>query len=183
MVPDTVVALLQASIPGIIVAFLTYFIIIGRDNRRDRRYDVNARSLLMHEVASNGTALSNFWNEINALDTKNHANATDHLEAMVAAGLFSHPLPHWSIIRWQQFPAQAFTALKPEELQLVDLHYRQLQGFSDLYARMVTLFPDEQEIYARDRFWTNRYADTHSALFTRVKEQASEILQNPLIRG
>jgi hypothetical protein len=150
---------LLATLPGVLVALVSYWLTIVRERRERQEANANARLALSLEMRANRGALDAFWREINALDAEGKELASEeHLAGMAYGGVLRHRLPHWRSGRWEQFPAPAFGALTAKEVAMIDQVYRDLWTISDLYAEMLALEPDEREQLNPDRFWYNRYA-------------------------
>src|SRR5260370_18432019 len=61
---------LAASLPGILVALLTFWLTTRRENAQARQGRVNARALLALEMEDNAGALRQFWEQIHRLDAE-----------------------------------------------------------------------------------------------------------------
>ncbi len=180
---NEIVGVILASIPGVIVALLTYYLRILGEVRQRREQERNAATLLSLEVTRNQAALAKFWNEINALDEKGAAAGNEeHLSGMAYGGLLARVLPHWSFVRWERMPSEALATLDAKTLAELDSIYGDLHIITDLYAQLVTLLPDEREQLKNDRFWYNRFAWMHSGIYAQLNRVVERVLaaRNPL---
>lgn len=138
---------------------------------------MRTRAVLALEVASNRGALEGFCRTLDALDKERKPPGTEeHLASMAFGGLLSYTLPNWSVVRWERLPPQAYAALTAGELAALDAIYRDLRGIADLYARLVTLTPQEMEELGKDRFWYNRYAGWRSGIYARLAQVVARVL-------
>jgi hypothetical protein len=182
-VNDNVTGVILASVPGVLVALLTYYLRLLSESRQRRQLAYNARALLSLELTRNQEALATFWRQINALDEKGAAaGSEEHLAGMALGGLLARVLPHWSYVRWERMPSQALATLDAKVLSELDGIYRDLHVITDLYAQMTTLLPDEREVLNNDRFWYNRYAYWRNGIFAQLSQNVERVLnaRNPL---
>jgi hypothetical protein len=174
---------LLASVPGVLIALLAFRLQVRRDNLAEARATKNARQLLSLELEGNRTALNDFWNEINNLDTQHFdMRSDDHLTAVTEAGFLTYPLPHWNTTRWQPATPAWLEVLTEGEVALVDRIYRDLDTIADMHKRIVTLTPSEQELMDKDRFWASRFTSMRNRLFARFVDLVDRTLtaSNPL---
>ena len=180
---DQITGVILASVPGVLVALLTYYLRILGEVRQKRHLAENAAALLSLELTRNQEALATFWREINALDEKSAAaGSEEHLAGMAYGGLLARVLPHWSYVRWERMPSAALATLNAKAFTELDSIYSDLRVITDLYTQLVTLQPDEREQLNNDRFWYNRFAYLHSGYFAQLSPIVERILaaRNPL---
>ncbi len=139
---EVIAALFVASLPGIVVAFLTQYLTQRREDQNTRRLYASARQLLALEVENNRASLDAFWRTIESLDTKQYQDPKEHLAALAANGLLGYVLPHWSFARWERLEPKTYAAFDQKELTLVDQmksgageHHGPLHGAGDADAR------------------------------------------------
>ena len=179
---DQLTAALLASIPGIIVAFLSYYLTVYNNARQVRQFRANARRLIVLEIAANLKALQAFWQALQALDKEPQGkNAEQHLAELASNGLLAYTPPSWSATHWERFPADAIGAFSANELDVIDAHYRGMPQVVELFTKLVTLAPDEKDILNKDRFWFNRFADWRSTIYTRLNDQVNALLKAPSV--
>ncbi|HKV84480.1 MAG TPA: hypothetical protein VJN88_07990 [Ktedonobacterales bacterium] len=162
LVGDYVTALLIASVPGVLVALLTQYLTVRRQNEVERQMVANAQLLLSLEFEDNQQALATFWTGLNALDKEeSHPDDQDaHLIAIVRAGLLNQTIPRWSHVRWQHVSPRALAEISPKDLAVMDQCYRDLDAISDLFTKLITLNPDEKAyLDGGHRFWYNNFPD------------------------
>jgi hypothetical protein len=170
---QAVITEVGATAPGVVIALLTYWLAIGRENARDRRARQNALTLLALEIESNRAALGEFWRAINALDPEDATRGADdketekHLAAMADAGWLGYTPPELPSVRWDHFPPDALAALSRKQALEIDALYRDLRAVTDLYARMMRIEPEERELL-QNRFWYNYFADNRVERFQRL---------------
>jgi hypothetical protein len=182
-VNSDVTGVILASVPGVLVALLTYYLRILSEVRQKRQLAENAAALLSLELTRNQESLATFWREINALDKEGAApGSEEHLAGMASGGLLARVLPHWSFVRWERMPSEALAALNTKALAQIDSIYSDLRVITDLYTQLVTLQPDEREELNKDRFWYNRFAWMHSGYFAQLTPIVERVLavRNPL---
>jgi hypothetical protein len=182
-VNSDVTGVILASVPGVLVALLTYYLRILSEVRQRRQLAENAAALLSLELTRNQESLATFWREINALDKEGAApGSEEHLAGMASGGLLARVLPHWSFVRWERMPSEALAALNTKALAQIDSIYSDLRVITDLYTQLVTLQPDEREELNKDRFWYNRFAWMHSGYFAQLTPIVERVLavRNPL---
>ncbi|MGH2487401.1 MAG: hypothetical protein ACRDHE_15440 [Ktedonobacterales bacterium] len=184
LVGDYVAALLIASVPGVLVALLTQYLSVRHENAVERQMIANAQLLLSLEFADNQQALANFWTGLNALDKDGHPDDKDaHLEALVTSGLLNQTAPRWSNTRWKRISPRAVAELTAKDLAVLDQTYRDLDSVSDVFAKLITLSPDEKK-YLDDggRWWPQRYVDVRKDTFARLETTVTRVLaaSNPL---
>jgi hypothetical protein len=164
--------ILLAAIPGVLIALLTHWLDIRRQNQLMRQESQNGRKLLGLEITSNRAALTAFWQQINDLDKDKTAKETkSHVAAMAEGGLLSYALPQWNFTRWHHSQPDWLATLSGKEVEQIDGFYRDLQLIADLHARLITLTPQEQtylEMGSNARFWTLRYGEMRDVLFDRL---------------
>jgi len=180
---DSVIALVVAAVPGIIVALFTNYLNVRREDAQARRLIANARVLLGMELENNRQALDTFWREINGMDKEGVAEAPQsHLAGMAAGGLLDYAVPRWSFTRWERIFPQVVATLEPKQVAEIDQIYRDLRAISELFEKLVTLTPEERQELDRDRFWYNRYAGWRGAMFERLSALVTRAsaLQNPM---
>jgi hypothetical protein len=182
-VNSDVTGVILASVPGVLVALLTYYLRILSEVRQKRQLAENAAALLSLELTRNQESLATFWREINALDKEGAApGSEEHLAGMASGGLLARVLPHWSFVRWERMPSEALAALNTKALAQIDSIYSDLRVITDLYTQLVTLQPDAREELNKDRFWYNRFAWMHSGYFAQLTPIVERVLavRNPL---
>lgn len=184
---DSAAALIIASVPGVLVALVTQWLNVRHENEVERRSVANAQMLLALEIEENQRALGVFWTELNALDKEGHAgDPVAHLEALVTAGLLNQTSPRWSSARWGHVSPRALAELARKDLAVVDQIYRDLERIGDLFAKLVTLSPEEKK-YLDDgtRFWYKRYPDIRGETYAQLAVLVTRALAavNPLKGG
>lgn len=178
-----VTGVILASIPGVLVALLTYYLRILGEVRQKRQLGDNAATLLSLELTRNQELLSKFWREINALDEKGAAaGSEEHLSGMAFGGLLTRVLPQWSFVRWERMPSEALAALNAKALMDIDSVYSDLHTITDLYTKMMALTPEEREELNKDRFWYNRFGYWRSIYLAQLTPIVERVLaaRNPL---
>lgn len=179
-VAASVAALIVASVPGILVALVSHYLTLRREDQLARRLIANARMLLGLEVERNRAALDAFWRGMNDLDKeRKEAGAEGHLAAMASGGLLGQTPPHWSYTRWERIAPQALATLSEQDIATIDQSYRDLRSLSDLFSQLVTLTPEERAELERDRFWFNRYAGWRVGTFERLAQVTHGVLAAP----
>src|SRR5262249_54171284 len=151
--------------------------------RQRRQLADNAATLLSLELTRNQDLLSTFWRDINALDEKGAAaGGEEHLSGMAFGGLLARVLPQWSFVPWERMPSEALAALNAKALMDVESLYSDLHTITDLYAKMVTLLPEEREELNKDRFWYTRFAYWRSIYLTQLTPIVERVIaaKNPL---
>ena len=178
-------AALLASLPGVLVALLTYWLSIWRERRRLQQQQTNVRALLSLEVESNRAILRQFWDDINRLDKERDTpgrSAFEHLAGMAAGGLLVYARPTWSYVRWERFPSDALGGLGEAEAQAVDTMYRDLRAIGERYDKMLTIDPEERALLDKDRFWVNRFADGRVRAFEQLNQIVNHALATPSLK-
>jgi hypothetical protein len=176
-------AFFVAFIPGVLIALIADFLSRRRDTERERRVNENARTLLALEVGSNLTALRDFWQTINGLDTERQRDGLEaHLAAMAQNGLLGYTAPRWSVARWERLAPQTAGALDKRDIFSLTRVYAGLREIGDLYGQILTIPDDERAILDGDRFWYNRFAGNRIRFFERLQRQVTETLSlgNPI---
>lgn len=179
---ELILSVFIASIPGVVVAFLSQYLERRREDQNNRRIYLSARGLLAAEVNNNRATLQAFWRAINDLDTAKHSDFKEHLAAMAENGLLGYPLPHWSLARWQRLEAITFAGFTQGELTGVDQINRGLETITDLYTQLITLTPEEKAEMATGsahRFWPSYYAGWRDLTFTKLTEAVTQVLDAP----
>jgi hypothetical protein len=177
---------LAASLPGILVALLTFWLTTRRENAQARQGRVNARALLALEISSNADVLRQFWDQIHRLDKDfvpgrplTDDQLKDHLAAMANGGwVGGYTLPRWSVVRWEGFPATALGGLSGKQLSEIDAVYRDLRGLSDAYDKFMYISPEER-VYLDNmggRFWALRFAEARVEMYKRLDAGVQRIL-------
>ena len=182
-VQTTLLTLLVAAVPGVLIALLAHQLDLRRDAQAERRLSQNARTLLGLELDANRAILTTFWTTINGLDRPDaRQNAHGHLAGMAENGLLSYTLPTWGFTRWENLSPKSLASLTSSDLKTIDAMYRSLHAITDMYAKIVTITPDEMAQLNKDRFWANRFADWRNDLFTRLTAEVERVLHanNPL---
>jgi hypothetical protein len=146
-----VLAIIGATLPGVLVALISDYLSSRREAGEAQRLSANARMLVQLEVASNRDALRTFWDTVNGLDKEQKTSAEEHLAGMAYGGMIGYTLPEWSFVRWERFPPQAFGALRTKEVAELDMLYRELRAITEMYAKLVTFSPDERDELNKDR--------------------------------
>jgi len=176
---------LIASLPGVLVALLTYWLSIWRERQRIQQQQNNARALLSLEVESNRAILRQFWDDINRLDKERDTpgrSTHEHLAGMAAGGLLGYARPTWSYVRWDHFPSDALGGLGAAEAQVVDGMYRDLRAIGERYDKMLSIDPEERALLDKDRFWMNRFADPRVRAFEQLGQIVSRALSTPPLK-
>jgi hypothetical protein len=181
--PDVLVA----SLAGILVALVTFWLTTRRENAQARQGRVNARTLLALEIEDNASALRQFWEQIHRLDAAyvpgrplNDDQLTAHLAAMAEQGwVGGWVLPRFSVVRWERFPASALGGLTSKQLGEIDAAYRDMRAFSDAYDKLIYISPEERkelEENMHGRFWPQRFAESRIEMYKRVDANVQRIL-------
>jgi hypothetical protein len=184
---EGVAAVIAASVPGVLVALLSHYLTLRRENQVTRRLIANARTLLGLEMERNRAALDAFWRGMNDLDhgmgdldkDREADDAEGHLAGMAYGGLIRQTPPHWSFTRWERIAPQALATLSEQELAEIDQSYRDLRTVSDLFSQLVTFTPEERAILDKDHWWFNRYADWRMSTFQRLAQVTNQVLAAP----
>ncbi len=179
---ELILSVVIASIPGIVVAFLSQYLAQRREIQNNRRIYVSARGLLATEVNNNRRTLETFWRTINGLDAAAHTDLKEHLAAMAENGLLGYQMPHWSLARWQRLEAITFAAFAEDELSGVGEINRGLEGITDLDTQLITLTPEEKaqmESGSVNRFWPSYYAGWRDLTFTTLTQAINQVLDAP----
>jgi hypothetical protein len=86
-------------------------------------------------------------------------------------------------VRWQRISPRAVAELAAKDLAVMDQTYRDLDAITDLFAKLITLSPDEKK-YLDDggRWWPGRYVDVRKDTFARLDTAVARALaaKNPL---
>lgn len=181
-VVPAVFGLAGAALPGVLVALLSHYLSTRRAAGETRQRLANARALVALEFDANRASLNTFWTTVNALDPEPQGKSTEaHLAAMTEHGLLSYTLPEWSFVRWDAFAPESFGALTSEELVKLDSAFRDLRAVTDMYTRMVTLTPQEQE-YVFTRFGYNQFAGWRTPAFERLAVVVDRVLNAKPLR-
>ena len=161
-----------ASLPGIIVALLTYWLTIRHEAILATRAAGNELALLRFEYASNRAALAAFWQSVTDLANIPLPEHEEYegLALLARNGLIGQPPspPRWSFTRWESISAPALSRLAEKDLAELDQTYRGLHTISDLYSKLVTFSPEERAILDRERFWPHWYRDMRQTTFDRL---------------
>ena len=189
---SSVFDVLAASLPGIVVALLTFWLTTRRENAEARQGRVNARALLALEMGNNAETLRQFWDQIHRLDKQyvsgrplTDDQLKEHLAAMANEGwVGGYALPRWSLVRWEHFPSTALGGLNSKQLNEIDAAYRDLRALNDAYEKMMYISPEERTYLDNmgGRFWTQRFADARVDIYKRVDAIAQRIQQNQPLR-
>ncbi len=182
-----------ASLPGVIVALLTYWLTTRRANLDARRAGDNARALLALEMDNNADALRRYWDQIHRLDKTfvpgnpmTDDQLKEHLAAMATAGwVGGYVLPKWSFVRWDGFPATALGGIDPKQLTEIDSAYRDLRALGDNYDKFMYISPEERTYLDTmgGRFWAQRFADARVEMYKRLDAQVQRVVQNQPLRS
>lgn len=176
---QSLINVLAATLPGVLVA-LVAFLLTQRGQNQDRlRLQANARRLLALETGANAATLRAFWEKINQLDAEHSADVEIHLRGMAAGDLLSYDMPVMRATRWDHFALEAGSAFSGPEIERLDTFYRQLTEITDLYAKIVTLTPEETQITTGNRFWFNQFANWRVTLFQRLTADVERFLKSP----
>ena len=184
---NNVLYVLAASLPGILVALLAFWLTTRRENTQARQGRINARALLALEMEDNAGALRQFWEQIHRLDAAyvpgrplNDEQLTAHLAAMAEQGwVGGWVLPRFSVVRWERFPAAALGGLTSKQLGEIDATYRDLRAFSDAYDKLIYISPEERkelEENMHGRFWPQRFAESRIEMYKRLEALVQRIL-------
>jgi hypothetical protein len=176
----TVLGVVAAALPGVFVALFAQYLAQRHEAQVERRLNATQRLMVAGELAHNREALRAFWQEISALDSEPQSEgAESHLAQMYKGGLLNAVLPAWSFVRWESLPTRALGALSPKEAAVIEQVYRELRTISDLYARLVTLTPDERaQIEAGGsvgRFWYNYVSTWRLGTFERLEQAVQRV--------
>ncbi|HLJ81336.1 MAG TPA: hypothetical protein VKT52_07625 [Ktedonobacterales bacterium] len=179
---ETIAAIFIASLPGIVVAFLTQYLAQRREDQNRRRLYASARRLLALEVENNRASLDAFWRTINDLDKEQQQDAKQHLAALAANGLVGYTLPHWSFSRWERMEAETYAAFEGKEIAGIDKMNRALESITDLYTALVTLTPEDKAEFMKNmdgRFWMNDFAFYRIATYEKIADAVQQVSGAP----
>jgi hypothetical protein len=166
-----------ASLPGVLVALLTYWLTIRHETALAARAAANERTLLRLEMAHNRAALAAFWQRINDLaKAKDPDIEYEGLAALASGGLLGQIAPEWSIRRWEHIAADALSRVSEKDLAEIDQTYRTLRTISGLFAQLITMTPEESALLDKDHFWPYRYADWRQGTFDRLSAAVASVL-------
>jgi hypothetical protein len=177
--PTNLPEVILASLPGIVVALLTYWLTIRHEAILATRAAANELALLRFEYASNRAALAAFWQSINDLANvprPENAPTFEGLAHLVSNGLLGQLPPRWTFTRWESISAPALSRLAEKDLAELDQIHRSLREISDLFAQLITLSPEERAILDRERFWPNWYRDMRQGTFDRLSALVTAVL-------
>lgn len=180
-IPEVIIA----SLPGVLVALLTYWLSIWRERQRQQQQQNNVRALLSLELENNRAILRQFWDDINRLDKERDTpgrGTHEHLASMAAGGLLDYARPTWSYVRWERFPSDAMGGLGAAEAQAVDNMYRDLRAIGERYDKMLSIDPEERALLDKDRFWVNRFADPRVRAFEQLGQIVNRALATPPLK-
>lgn len=178
-IPDTVLT----TAPGVLVALLSYWLTLVRQQRERRQANANARLALILEMRANRATLATFWGEINALDSAGKETLSEeHLAGMAYGGLLRYRLPGWDRGRWERFPAQALGTLTAKEIGVVDQTYRDLRVIRELYSDLLALESEERAELNTDRFWYNRFAGWRLVTWRLLVPLVERVLGSDLLQ-
>jgi hypothetical protein len=166
-----------ASLPGVLVALLTYWLTVRHEAALAARGSANERTLLRLEMAHNHAALAAFWQGIQDLAKKKDPDIEyEGLAALASGGLLAQIAPKWSVRRWEHISAEALSRVGEKDLAEIDQTYRTLRTISDLFTQLITMTPEESALLDKDRFWPNRYADWRQGTFDRLSAAVASVL-------
>lgn len=181
-----------ASIPGILVALLTYWLTTRRANSERIRGSENARTLLAVEMDNNAESLRRYWDSIHRLDKSyapgrplDDAQLQEHLAAMVNSGwVGSYTLPKWSTTRWDRFPVTALGGIDDKQLAQIDAGYRDLRDLTSIYEKFMFVAPEERPYLEsmNGRFWAQHFAEGRIDMYKRMDAQVQRVIQNQPLR-
>jgi hypothetical protein len=177
-----ILSIFIASLPGLLVAFLSDYLQARREDRNTQRLYASARSLLALEVQNNRSSLSTFWTTINGLDAERHQDSTEHLMAMLYNGLLGYELPLWSFARWERLEADTFAAFGEKELAGIDQMNRALKSVTELYSSLTTLTADDKTELSKNmggRFWGNDMARDRYPTYDKLTVAVNQVLGVP----
>lgn len=177
-----ILSIFIASLPGIIVAFLSQYLAQRHEEQNTRKLYASARRLLALEVENNRASLDAFWRTISGLDGERQQDATQHLAALAANGLLGYMLPHWSFTRWQRMEPETYAAFTEKEIVGIDQMNRALESITDLYTALVTLTPDDKkdlEANMGGRFWMNDFARMRISTYEKVAAAVEQVVGAP----
>lgn len=182
---EVILSVFIASIPGIIVAYLSQYLSQRHEEQNTRRLYASARRLLALEVENNRASLNSFWRTIDDLDNAHQQDMKQHLAALAANGLLGYTLPHWSFTRWQRLEPKTYAAFTEKEIVGIDQMNRALESITDLYTALVTLTPGDKAELAKNmdgRFWMNDFADWRVSTYEKLTAAVQQVLNklNPL---
>jgi hypothetical protein len=182
-----------ASVAGILVALLTYYLATRRANLDVRRASDNARTLLALEMGNNADALRGYWDQMHRLDKDfvpgkpmTDDQLKEHLTAMVNANwVGGYVLPKWSVVRWEGFPASALGSISGKQLAEIDAGYRDLSALRDAYDKFMYVSPEERTYLESmsGRFWALHFADARVEAYKALDAQVQRVIQNQPLRS
>lgn len=177
---STLIGVLGAAIPGILVALLAHQLDVRRQERLMRIQNANGRTMIALEIDGNRQALASFWQTLNALDKESaqHPEREAHLAAMAAGGILGQTVPHWSFARWEGILPGTVATLDRSEIVAIDQMNRDLRTIADLFTQLVTMTPSEMAQLEKDRFWMNRYAGFRVGTFERMEAVVARVLKS-----
>jgi hypothetical protein len=177
-----VLSIFIASLPGVVVAFLSQYLQERRENQNLARLYASARRLLALEVDNNRATLGSFWTTINGLDAEQHQDTTEHLAAMLYSGLLDYQLPTWSFSRWERLEADTFAAFGEKELAGIDQMNRVLKSITELYSSLATLTAEDKAELSKNmggRFWGNDLARSRYPTYDKLAAAVQRVLGVP----
>lgn len=179
---DVILSILIASIPGMLVAYLSQYLAQRHEDQNTRRLYASARRLLALEVENNRASLEALWRTINGLDKEHQQDAKQHLAAMAENGFLGYTLPHWSFTRWQHLEPKTYAAFAEKEIVGIDQMNRTLASITDLYTDLVTLTPEDKKDLEKNmggRFWTNDFARDRVSTYDKLVAAVDQVLSAP----
>ena len=179
---EVILSIFIASLPGIIVAFLSQYLSQRHEDQNTRRLYASARRLLALEVENNRASLAAFWHTINNLDKEQQQDAQQHLAALADNGFLGYTLPHWSFTRWQRLEPETYAAFNEKEIVGIDQMNHALESITDLYTALVTVTPEDKKEFEQNmggRFWTNDFAFYRVSTYEKVAAAVEQVLGAP----
>jgi hypothetical protein len=176
---DGIIAILVASIPGILVAWFGSYLNVRENREQIRMLGRNARAQLRLEIDGNLNIVQTYQQELHALDTGHSTESQTRMKDMINRGLFQTPLPPWSVVRWEQLPAVALPQFSPTEIEAVEKLYQALAQIRALYQHVVTFSSEQERELGTTDAANLRIAGQKITVFARLEKQVALIAQTP----
>ena len=140
-----VLSIFIASLPGVVVAFLSQYLQERRENQNLARLYASARRLLALEVDNNRATLGRLLAPPSrSLTPSTMRTAPSIWRQCSTADLLGYELPNWSFSRWERLEADTFAAFGEKELAGIDQMNRALKSITELYSSLVTLTAEDK---------------------------------------
>jgi hypothetical protein len=179
---DGIIAILAASIPGILVAWFGSYL-----NRRENRAQIrilghNARAQLRLEIDSNLRIVQAYQQALQAMDASHSHDKVTRLKTMIDNGLFQYALPPWSVVRWEQLPALALPQFSEKDILVVEQFYQELAEIRALHHHLVVVTTEEERELGATGDASLQIAGQKITLFARLEKvvMAAAQTHNPL---